>query len=230
MRVEAGEVELASDQEEHGAHGGEAHEAARLALGGHQRQVVVAASGRFHQWRRRTRPTNPLRPEPVPRSACKSHAPGARTKPTRRATAANGNCLHRASTSASNSSVKPSRRPTQAGSTRRTLPSGSRTRGTRTSRKHSCWKKFKWRSRLTWCRAPDARPWPRDGRSGCRSRNPPGSSVAALLRQNRHLDKPGGLDSKGGGEQFVDHHGYWSCMAESVILPEPARTQHIEPI
>lgn len=49
------------------------------------------------------------------------------------------------STRASNSSVKPESLPAHGGSTWRTLPSGSFTRGTRTSRKHSCWKKFRCR-------------------------------------------------------------------------------------
>ena len=42
--------------------------------------------------------------------------------------------LGKFSTSASNSRVKPDSWPTQSGSTSATLPSGDRTRGTRTSR------------------------------------------------------------------------------------------------
>ncbi len=56
-----------------------------------------------------------------------------------------GICWHSISTSASNSRVNPESLPAHGGSTWRTAPSGSRTRGTRTSRKHSCWKKFRCR-------------------------------------------------------------------------------------
>src|SRR6202047_620776 len=55
-----------------------------------------------------------------------------------------------ASTSASNSRVKPASLPTQSGSNWMTRPSGSFTRGVLTSRKHSCWKKLRCRRRLIW--------------------------------------------------------------------------------
>src|ERR1700733_14280075 len=55
-----------------------------------------------------------------------------------------------ASTSASNSRVKPASLPNQSGSNWMTRPSGSFTRGVLTSRKHSCWKKLRCRRRLIW--------------------------------------------------------------------------------
>lgn len=68
-----------------------------------------------------------------------------RLSPTNRAAAAKVICWHSISTSASNSRVKPESFPAHGGSICRTAPSGSRTRGRRTSRKHSCWKKFRCR-------------------------------------------------------------------------------------
>ena len=51
-----------------------------------------------------------------------------------RATAANGICCNSIGTGASNSKVKPDRRPAKWGATRRTEPLGNFTRGKRTCR------------------------------------------------------------------------------------------------
>src|SRR5690606_31376044 len=58
--------------------------------------------------------------------------------------------------------------PAQGGSTNRTEPSGSLTRGTRTSRKHSCWKKFRCRYRLVCVSCTGCSP----AHSGCVKRLP----------------------------------------------------------
>ena len=115
------------------------HKEHRAALGisGNRHILVSLSLGGFRRWPTRRLPRNLLAPAPTRHSARQSPLPGlpaagrCQLSPTSRAT---GISRHRHSTRASNNCVKPLSLPAHDGCTSRTEPSGSFTRGTRTSR------------------------------------------------------------------------------------------------